>query len=348
VGLGGITEQGLHLRGPEVAGINAHHGVAGIGAAAGFVDARALPENGRAAGLAGPAELGGGQLNETAHRFLAAGGDHEVFRALLLEHAPLHLDVVAGMAPVAEGIEVAHVEAGVEACIDAGQAAGDLAGDEGFTAPGALVIEEDAVAGIHAVGLAVVDGDPVGVELGDAVGTAGIEGGGFLLGDFLDEAVELGGGGLVNAGFVGEPEDADGLENAEGAEGVGIGGVFGRLEAHLHMALGTEVVDLIGLHLLDDADQVAAVGEIAVVEDEPWGVASGGALVGILVEVIDACGVEAAGAALDAMHHIVLLEQQLGQVGAVLAGDAGDDCGFGHRRLFGCFACYSLTLACLE
>ena len=31
-----------------------------------------------------------------------------------------------------------------------------------------------------------------------------------------------------------------------------------------HMALGAEVVDLIGLHLLDDALQVAAVREIAV------------------------------------------------------------------------------------
>ena len=35
-----------------------------------------------------------------------------------------------------------------------------------------FVIEQDAVAGIHAVGLAVVDGDPVGIELGDSVGRA--------------------------------------------------------------------------------------------------------------------------------------------------------------------------------
>ena len=31
------------------------------------------------------------------------------------------------------------------------------------------MIEEDAVAGEHVVGLAVVDHDPVGVQLGDAV-----------------------------------------------------------------------------------------------------------------------------------------------------------------------------------
>jgi len=37
------------------------------------------------------------------------------------------------------------------------------------------------------------------------------------------------------------------------------------------MALGAEVVDLIGLHLLDDPDQVGAVGEVAVVAGELWG-----------------------------------------------------------------------------
>ena len=44
---------------------------------------------------------------------------------------------------------------------------------------------------------------------------------------------------------------------------------------------------------------------------------------GILVKVIDAVGVEAAGAALDAMYRVALLQQQLRQVAAVLAGDEG-------------------------
>jgi hypothetical protein len=53
-----------------------------------------------------PAQLERGELNEAAHRFLAAGGDHDVVRRpLLLEHAPLHFHVVAGVAPVAQRIE---------------------------------------------------------------------------------------------------------------------------------------------------------------------------------------------------------------------------------------------------
>jgi hypothetical protein len=45
----------------------------------------------------------------------------------------------------------------------------------------------------------------------------------------------------------------------------------------------------------------------------------------ILVEVVDAVGVEQRAAALDAVHLVALVEQELGEVGAVLAGDAGDE-----------------------
>src|ERR1700722_17554261 len=48
-------------------------------------------------------------------------------------------------------------------------------------------------------------------------------------------------------------------------------------------------------------------------------------VVRILVDVGDGGGVEERGAALDAMHLIAFGEEQLGEVGSVLAGDAGDE-----------------------
>jgi hypothetical protein len=50
----------------------------------------------------------------------------------------------------------------------------------------------------------------------------------------------------------------------------------------------------------------------------------------ILVQVIDAVGVEQAAAALDAMDFIAFAQQQFCQVGAVLSGDACDESDFGH------------------
>ena len=110
------------------------------------------------------------------------------------------------------------------------------------------MVEKYAVAGVDAVGLAVIHGDPVGIELGDRVGAARVEGGGFLLRGFLYQAVEFGGAGLVETGFLFQAEDA------KGAEGIGVGGVLGLLEAERDMALRGEVVDFIRLGLLDDAD----------------------------------------------------------------------------------------------
>ena len=95
----------------------------------------------------------------------------------------------------------------------------------------------------------------------------------------------------------------------------------GGLERHGHVALRREVVDLVRLHLLHDADQVGRVGQVAVVQSHAYV-----ALVRVLVQVVDAVGVEARGPALDAVYLVALFEQQFGQVRAVLAGDARYQC----------------------
>ena len=69
------------------------------------------------------------------------------------------------------------------------------------------------------------------------------------------------------------------------------------------MALGAEIVDLVRLHLLDNSYQIGGIRQVAVMEYKP-GIID----VGILIKVINAVGVEAAGPSLDAVHHITLLQ----------------------------------------
>ena len=69
------------------------------------------------------AELRGDRVDELAHAVLHAGGDDVVLRPLLLQHQPLHLDVVARVAPVAQRVQVAEVDTLLQAELDAGQAA---------------------------------------------------------------------------------------------------------------------------------------------------------------------------------------------------------------------------------
>ena len=121
---------------------------------------------------------------------------------------------------------------------------------------------------MHPVGFAIIDRDPIGVELGGGVGRARIEGRRLALRDRLHFAIELGRRGLIETRLRAEIENADRLEKAKRAERVGIGGIFRRLEAHLDMALRGEIVDFVGLHFLDDADQIRRIRQIAVMQEK--------------------------------------------------------------------------------
>ena len=48
-------------------------------------------------------------------------------------------------------------------------------------------------------------------------------------------------------------------------------------------------------------------------------------LVRVMDEMVDALGIEGRRPALDAMHHVSLGQQKLGEVGAILPGHAGDE-----------------------
>jgi hypothetical protein len=67
------------------------------------------------------------------------------------------------------------------------------------------------------------------------------------------------------------------------------------------MALWRQVVDLIRLHLLDNADEIGEICHVAIMQSEA---AVGG--MRVLIEVIS---VEERGAALDTVHLVTLLKQ---------------------------------------
>ncbi len=176
------------------------------------------------------------------------------------------------------------------------------------------MVEEYARAAVHPVGLAVFLDDPEAVELGYGVGAVGVEGGILVLRHLLDLAVELGCRGLVDAAGVLESAEAHGLEDAEHACGVDVGGELGGVERDLDMALGGEVVDLVGAHVAHYLEDRHRVAQIGVVEVE----------IGASLEVGDALAVVDRRAADGAVDVISLLKQQLRQKRPVLTGDACD------------------------
>src|SRR3546814_7152174 len=95
---------------------------------------------------------------------------------------------------------------------------------------------------MDAVGLPVVHRDPVGIELGGSVGRPRIEWRLLILWYLLRLAIEFRCGSLVEPRAFLQLENPDRLKNTQSSKGIGVGGIFRRLEAHLHVALGSQVI----------------------------------------------------------------------------------------------------------
>ena len=115
------------------------------------------------------------------------------------------------------------------------------------------------------------------------------------------------------------PAERTRLQQLQRAQRAGLHRVDRHVETDAHVRLGGQVVHLVGHDLLHQVRERRAVGQVAVVQEQPHVFQ-----VRILVERLDPRRVETAGAADQAVDLVALGQQQLAQVAAVLAGNAGD------------------------
>src|ERR1039458_6100487 len=175
---------------------------------------------------------------------------------------------------------------------------------------------------VEPITLPVVHGDVVAKDLGTSVGTARVKGRGLALGR-RGAAEHLARRRLVEAALdTGAP---GGFQEAECADGDDVGGKLGDLETYLDVALGPEVVDLVGTQVVEQRGERTAVGEVGVVEEE-----ARSGLVDVLIDVVEPVGVQAGGTAFQAVDLVALGKKELSEVRTVLAGSAGDESAF-HR-----------------
>ena len=90
------------------------------------------------------------------------------------------------------------------------------------------------------------------------------------------------------------------------------------------MALRCKVVDLRRPNLTNEAGQAVAVGHVAMMQEE--GLMH---VVDVAVEMLDPLRAERARPTHETVHLVAFVQQQVGQIGTVLAGDAGNQCASG-------------------
>mmetsp|Transcript_8555 Transcript_8555/g.17855 ORF Transcript_8555/g.17855 Transcript_8555/m.17855 type:complete len:212 (-) Transcript_8555:116-751(-) len=210
------------------------------------------------------------------------------------------------MSPIALRIEVSEVEGFAEPKNDFGNLRRDLSRHKGSPTARRFVVEKNTVREVHSVGLAVVHQDPECVLFRHGVWRTRIKGCRLGLRDLLDLSVELTGGGLVKPYSFFHAGGSNGIQKSEDTDTVGIGGILGHVEGHLDVAHGSEVVDFLWLNLGKNGNKVSGITEVTVVQVQFY---SG--LVTVLVEVIDAPGIETRRTTDDTVYYVSLFEQEL-------------------------------------
>lgn len=154
------------------------------------------------------------------------------------------------------------------------------------------------------------------IYLGYAVGAARMERGQFGLGDLLDHAEHLRGGSLVktDARIYG----ADSFQHAGDADGREFRGQHRLVPGGGDKAHGGHVVYFVGLDLSDDLADGILVQQVCLADLDA------------VLDMLDAVEFLHAGTADHAVDLISLLQQEIGEIGTVLTGDAGDQCFFSH------------------
>src|SRR5262249_42838779 len=107
--------------------------------------------------------------------------NNEIIGCILLHYAPHRFDVFRRISPIAPSIQVAEMKHIFTAGKNSGDATGDFASDEGFSAPWAFMIEEDAVCRVETVSFPINSRHPVGINFCSRVRASWLERCGFAL-----------------------------------------------------------------------------------------------------------------------------------------------------------------------
>mmetsp|Transcript_139531 Transcript_139531/g.339000 ORF Transcript_139531/g.339000 Transcript_139531/m.339000 type:complete len:359 (+) Transcript_139531:274-1350(+) len=296
--LGRVADEEVDLRGAEVPLVHAHENLPRRDLDPDFVHALAFK-------LELHARSFEGAVDERSHRVRLPGRDDVIVRLVLLQHLPHALDVIARVAPIALRVHVSEVEALLLPGFDVRRRHRDLPRHERLSASRGLVVEQDAVAREHAVGLAVVNHRPVRHQLRDRVRRPRVKRRRLALRNLAHLAVELRRRCLVKLRGALLAGESHRLEEVERPDAVHLRGVHGHLERHLDVRLRREVVHLGRSHVAHDGHERVEVAQIAVVQVEVLAVR----VIVVVQDVLQARVVVRRRSAFDPVHDVALREE---------------------------------------
>ena len=119
------------------------------------------------------------------------------------------------------------------------------------------MIERSGFGGVKTISFAIVYGDPIGIQFCGRIGEYA-DRVCFHAEGLLNDADNSRGGSLIELYLFSHPKNTNSLEKSQGTKTISIRSVLRCLKRDMHMTLGCEVVNFLGLSVLDDADQSVA------------------------------------------------------------------------------------------
>ena len=146
----------------------------------------------------------------------------------------------------------------------------------------------------------------------------------LVLRHLLHLAVEFGSGSLVDAAGLGQTAQTHGFENPQHSCRIHIRSEFRRVETHLHMALCSEVVDLVRAYLAHHLEYAHRIPEVRIMQME----------MRLSFQMRYPFAVIYRRTSNRAVHLITLSEKEFRQKRTVLSGNPRNQCCFHCILLF--------------
>ena len=248
---------------------------------------------------------------------------HIIIRLVLLQHQPHHLHIFLRIPPVPPRIHVPKEQLLLQPSLDPRRRPRDLPRHKRLTTPRRFMVEQNPVAPVQPVTLTVIHRQPVPVHLRTRIRRPRPERGLLRLRHRLHLPVHLRRRRLIITRLLHQPSMPHRLQQPLHPQPHRITSILRAVKTHPHMALRTQIVNLLRLNVVQQSRQIRPVAQIPVMQMQPPP-----SLMRISIDMIDPPRVERRPPPDQPVYFIPLLQQKLRKVRSVLPGDASDKCAF--------------------
>ena len=131
------------------------------------------------------------KVRKLTYAVLYTGSNDEVLGLVLLKNEPHAFYVIHGISPVTQRVHITKIQTILYTLRDTSCSKGNLTSYEGLTTALALVVEQDAGAAEHFVGLTIFLDYPEAILLGNSIRAIGMERCILVLRNFFYFTIEL-------------------------------------------------------------------------------------------------------------------------------------------------------------